>query len=251
MLATFWVFVITITLTTADRVEIKRVSDKMCYKKCDIIVSFKSLFHAPCGVLGLSQYALYRLGYRLETRLCRYHCPVDGAWSDYMAWTAWSTCNKSCGMGIKTRTRTRLCNNPAPRYDGNPCAGSSTETQSESCKGLECTAPPRNLAMELQDLYIKYYPATINCTATLNPNTTKVFLIGNKTHQIIVIPTTEELTFVEPATKEGCNPNVRVEFKVAYPDWIQYSSWACMVEDKDYGKNFTSDFRIPNIFILN
>ena len=64
---------------------------------------------------------------------------VDGVWSDYMAWTAWSTCNKSCGMGIKTRTRARLCNNPAPRNDGNPCAGSATETESESCKGLECT----------------------------------------------------------------------------------------------------------------
>ena len=37
-----------------------RVSDKMCFKECDIIVSFKSLFHAPCGVLGLSQYSLYR-----------------------------------------------------------------------------------------------------------------------------------------------------------------------------------------------
>nr|XP_022288903.1 uncharacterized protein LOC111100993 isoform X3 [Crassostrea virginica] len=112
-------------------------------------------------------------------------------------------------------------------------------------------ATPRNLAMELQDLYLTFDPATINCTATLNPNITKVFLIGNKTNQIIVIPTTEELTFVEPATKDGCNPNVRVEFKVAYPDWLQYSSWACMVEDKDYGKNFTSEFRIPKILIIN
>ena len=106
--------------------------------------------------------------------------------------------------------------------------------------------------MELQDLYLKFDLATINCTATMNLNTTKVFLIGNKTRdQIIVIPTKEEITFVEPATKYGCNPNVRVEFKVAYPDWIQFSSWACMVEDKDYCKNFTSEFKIPKIQILN
>ena len=106
--------------------------------------------------------------------------------------------------------------------------------------------------MELQDSYLKFETGNINCTATLNPNTTKVFLIGKNTlDQIIVIPITEEITFVEPATKDGCNPNVRVEFKVAYPEWKQYSPWACMVEDKDYGKNFTSEFRIPYIPILN
>ncbi|XP_078311811.1 uncharacterized protein LOC111100993 isoform X8 [Crassostrea virginica] len=113
-------------------------------------------------------------------------------------------------------------------------------------------APPRNLAMELQGLYLKYETGNINCTATLNPNTTKVFLIGkNALDQIIVIPTTEEITFVEPATKYGCNSNVRVEFKVAYPDLTQYSPWACMVEDKDYSKNLTSEFRIPDMQILN
>ena len=71
--------------------------------------------------------------------ICDFISAVDGVWSDYMAWTAWSTCNKSFGMGTRTRTRTRLCNDPAPRHDGNPCAGSDTETESESCKGLECT----------------------------------------------------------------------------------------------------------------
>ena len=84
----------------------------------------------------------------------------------------------------------------------------------------------------------------------MNPNTTKVFLIGKATNQQIVIPTNTKTTIVEP-NENGCNPNVRVVYQAAKLDWTDINSLACMVEDKDYGKNFTSEFKNPNILVIN
>ncbi|XP_041377041.1 A disintegrin and metalloproteinase with thrombospondin motifs 16-like [Gigantopelta aegis] len=44
--------------------------------------------------------------------------PVDGNWSQ---WTAWSQCTRSCGTGVKQRTR--HCGSPVPQYGGKPCEG--------------------------------------------------------------------------------------------------------------------------------
>ncbi|XP_069105029.1 uncharacterized protein [Argopecten irradians] len=59
--------------------------------------------------------------------------PIDGVWA---SWGSWATCSVSCksstgGASSGTTTRTRLCNNPAPKYDGKQCAG--TGTLSKSC----------------------------------------------------------------------------------------------------------------------
>lgn len=103
------------------------------------------------------------------------------------------------------------------------------------------------MSIELDDAYVKGLPATINCTSTMNPNTTKVFLMKKILISQYVIPTNGETTFVEPADEDGCNPNVRVVFQAENLDWTDIDSLGCMVEDKDYGKNFTSEFKRTRI----
>ena len=56
---------------------------------------------------------------------------VHGQWS---SWSSWSRCSVSCGYG--NRRRTRRCDNPAPRYGGRSCYGSSSST--ETCKIRNC-----------------------------------------------------------------------------------------------------------------
>ncbi|XP_006907796.1 hemicentin-1 isoform X1 [Pteropus alecto] len=58
-------------------------------------------------------------------------CPVHGTWS---TWQPWGVCSKSCGKG--TQTRTRLCNNPPPSFDGSYCDGA--ETQMQVCNERHC-----------------------------------------------------------------------------------------------------------------
>ncbi|XP_060071250.1 uncharacterized protein LOC132551155 [Ylistrum balloti] len=58
--------------------------------------------------------------------------PIDGGWS---TWGSYSTCSVSCkstsgGATTGVSTKTRLCNNPTPKYDGKQCSGSGTQTQS-------------------------------------------------------------------------------------------------------------------------
>ncbi|XP_031426478.1 A disintegrin and metalloproteinase with thrombospondin motifs 3 isoform X2 [Clupea harengus] len=48
----------------------------------------------------------------------------DGAWG---AWSKFGSCSRSCGMGV--RFRTRQCNNPAPAYGGQDCPGVNYEYQ--------------------------------------------------------------------------------------------------------------------------
>ncbi|XP_032226207.2 semaphorin-5B [Nematostella vectensis] len=59
------------------------------------------------------------------------NAPVDGHWG---RWTAWSACSKTCGDG--TQTRTRVCDDPAPKNGGSACVGDSSQTQ--ACKIATC-----------------------------------------------------------------------------------------------------------------
>ncbi|KAJ8316655.1 hypothetical protein KUTeg_005793, partial [Tegillarca granosa] len=57
--------------------------------------------------------------------------PIDGGWSN---WGSYSSCSQTCKpygtTQTGTKSRTRLCNNPTPKYDGKQCAGSGTESVS-------------------------------------------------------------------------------------------------------------------------
>ena len=59
---------------------------------------------------------------------------ADGHWSD---WMHWSSCSATCGIG--TKTRSRICNNPAPLNGGKNCFGNVSEMQycdEAICQGL-------------------------------------------------------------------------------------------------------------------
>ncbi|XP_076109042.1 coadhesin-like [Mytilus galloprovincialis] len=56
---------------------------------------------------------------------------VDGRW---LSWTNWIGCSKSCGNGLRTRSRT--CNNPPPSNGGLPCKGDTLEA--ELCNKISC-----------------------------------------------------------------------------------------------------------------
>ncbi|CAF0913672.1 unnamed protein product [Adineta ricciae] len=59
-------------------------------------------------------------------------CSIDGNWA---AWSNFSQCSGTCGNG--TRTRVRICGNPAPANGGQQCDGSTVET--EICStGIDC-----------------------------------------------------------------------------------------------------------------
>ncbi|CAH1801182.1 unnamed protein product [Owenia fusiformis] len=49
--------------------------------------------------------------------------PVNGNWA---SWGSYGSCNRACGGGQKTRTRS--CTNPVPKNGGNSCSGSSGQT---------------------------------------------------------------------------------------------------------------------------
>ncbi|CAG2255295.1 Coadhesin,Hemicentin-1,Thrombospondin-2 [Mytilus edulis] len=66
---------------------------------------------------------------KIVTKICVQ--VINGGWSNYGAWTS---CNKPCGTGQKTRSRT--CTNPSPSEGGSACKGSAT--QSDVCNAKPC-----------------------------------------------------------------------------------------------------------------
>ena len=58
---------------------------------------------------------------------------VDGGWS---GWSSWSPCGKTCGGGL--RERTRSCTNPPPFFGGKGCGThyyESKECAMNTCPG--------------------------------------------------------------------------------------------------------------------
>ena len=61
---------------------------------------------------------------------------VNGMWAE---WTTWSKCSKTCGIGEHIRIRS--CSNPAPRNNGEYCAGPKSEK--EFCMNQNCDIDSR------------------------------------------------------------------------------------------------------------
>ena len=56
---------------------------------------------------------------------------VDGKWGN---WASWGTC------GGGSQTRTRLCKNLAPQYNGHHCsADGTTDSEIQSCNTAGCS----------------------------------------------------------------------------------------------------------------
>ncbi|KAK9530281.1 hypothetical protein VZT92_011793 [Zoarces viviparus] len=58
----------------------------------------------------------------------------DGSWG---SWSKFSSCSRTCGGGV--RSRSRQCNNPPPAYGGRDCAASAFDYQ--MCNTEECAGP--------------------------------------------------------------------------------------------------------------
>ncbi|XP_067996429.1 A disintegrin and metalloproteinase with thrombospondin motifs 14 isoform X1 [Melanerpes formicivorus] len=58
----------------------------------------------------------------------------DGSWS---SWSKFGSCSRTCGGGV--RSRSRSCDHPPPAYGGRPCPGATYEHQ--VCNTEECPGP--------------------------------------------------------------------------------------------------------------
>ncbi|XP_031568761.1 MAM and LDL-receptor class A domain-containing protein 1-like [Actinia tenebrosa] len=63
------------------------------------------------------------------------NAPIDGHWG---RWSEWSTCSATCDQG--THTRTRLCDDPAPKQGGKECTGKRVDRQ--PCVMKDCNLGP-------------------------------------------------------------------------------------------------------------
>jgi len=63
--------------------------------------------------------------------------PRDGHWG---RWSSWGECSSECGKGSKQRTR--LCDDPKPKYGGNNCPGDHSQSQ-------ECYIKPCGLGKRI------------------------------------------------------------------------------------------------------
>lgn len=56
---------------------------------------------------------------------------MNGGWGK---WSSYGSCSKTCGGGVKERTR--QCNNPAPKHGGSKCPGA--DQQVTHCNVYRC-----------------------------------------------------------------------------------------------------------------
>uniref|UniRef100_H9GNM8 SCO-spondin n=1 Tax=Anolis carolinensis TaxID=28377 RepID=H9GNM8_ANOCA len=74
----------------------------------------------------------------MERRFCNLQaCKVDGAWSK---WSPWSWCDRLCGGGHSSRTRS--CTSPPPKNGGLPCPGERHRVRLCNARPCEEGCPP-------------------------------------------------------------------------------------------------------------
>eukprot|EP00116_Pleurobrachia_bachei_P004971 sb/3465233/ len=74
------------------------------------------------------------VGAKVERAECsNMPCPVHGK---YTSWTDWTPCDKECGLGQRSRTKT--CTNPKPAHGGRNCTGGDKVTETDACFEANC-----------------------------------------------------------------------------------------------------------------
>ena len=93
------------------------------------------------------------VGLNKELKKCDtgFKCPIDGEWSK---WSRWGKCSVVCGTGYKQRTR--LCNNPPPKFGGGDCFGSPIEEKICKTK-VKCPIDG------LWSMWSEYSACSVNC----------------------------------------------------------------------------------------
>ncbi|NXQ90343.1 ATS14 metalloproteinase, partial [Nyctibius grandis] len=74
----------------------------------------------------------------------------DGSWS---SWSKFGSCSRTCGGGV--RSRSRSCDNPPPAYGGHHCPGATYEHQ--VCNAEECPGPYQDFRAQQCSKRNSYY----------------------------------------------------------------------------------------------
>lgn len=116
-------------------------------------------------------------------------------------------------------------------------------------------APPLNLTVETMPYeYIGIIDETINCTATVNPNTTVLFLIGKMTMSMknyVFAERKNVQTFVDSEHQIGCYRTVRTVFNNLFLYLHSYPWVGCLANDTVSGQTSISEFKRVNVLIIN
>ncbi|XP_056000851.1 hemicentin-1-like [Ostrea edulis] len=97
----------------------------------------------------------------MERRACNSKpCPVNGKWTDFGAFTYWTSCNVTCGGGTTTRKQVRTCTNPTPAHGGTQCSGPSVKVEKKDCNLNPC---PVNGKWTLFGSFTKWTPCNVTC----------------------------------------------------------------------------------------
>lgn len=117
--------------------------------------------------------------------------------------------------------------------------------------------PPLNLTVETMPYGYEYYghlDETINCTATVNPNTTVLFLIGKNIqseNKYFFAERKNVQTFVESENNTGCYPTVRTVFRELRYFLQIYNFVGCLASDTVSGQSSISEFKTVFVLIIN
>ncbi|XP_060566967.1 coadhesin-like [Ruditapes philippinarum] len=101
-----------------------------CPVTCNIGIQKR---HRTCTNPSPLRHGDHCFGDSFDVKLCQQK-PCDasnGGWAD---WVTWSTCSESCGVGVKTRSRS--CTNPVPGTHGEPCVGDNIHV--DTCNEEDC-----------------------------------------------------------------------------------------------------------------
>lgn len=114
------------------------------------------------------------------------------------------------------------------------------------------SAPPLNLTVETMPDGYQYHGnigETINCSATMNPNTTVLSLIGKMVHSLNEFVFAERKnvqTFVDSESIIDCYPTVRTVFSELVDFLVDYSWVGCLANDTVSGQSSITEFKFVN-----